>query len=67
MSEEITFAIKEYSRDTEQTDAFCALLDYYGKTRLMDITDEMGLHFLNLLKSGDIRIYNEKLTATLPL
>lgn len=62
MSEEITFAIKEYSRDTEQTDAFCALLDYYGKTRLMDITDEMGLYFLNLLRSGNVRIYDEETT-----
>ena len=59
MSEATTFAIKQFSRDTEQTDAFCALLDYYGKTRLMDITDEMGKYFLQKLKDGEIRIYTD--------
>ena len=47
------------SRDEEQADSLLALLDFYGKTRLMDITEEMGKYFLQKLRDGEIRIYTD--------
>jgi hypothetical protein len=55
-------AIRAYSRDEAQTDAFEALLDYYGKTNLLNISEEMGLAFLQKLRDGEIRLYDEKTT-----
>lgn len=57
MSEATTRKIKSYSRDEMQTDAFNALLDYYGKSNLLNISEEMGLEFLAKLESGEVRIY----------
>ena len=57
MSEATTRKIKSYSRDEVQTDAFNALLDYYGKSNLLNISEEMGLEFLAKLESGEVRIY----------
>ena len=57
MSSETTGAIRAYARDEEQADSLLALLDFYGKTRLMDITEEEGLYFLQKLKDGEIRLY----------
>lgn len=57
MTHETTMKIKSYSRDEAQTDAYNALLDYYDKTRLSDISEEMGLAFLQKLRDGEIRIY----------
>lgn len=57
-----TIAIKAYSRDEAQTDAYIALLDHYDKTRLSDISEEMGLVFLRKLRDGEIRLYDEKTT-----
>jgi hypothetical protein len=57
-----TMAIRAYSRDEAQTDAFEALLDYYGKTNLLNISEEMGLAFLQKLRDGEIRLYDEKTT-----
>ena len=57
MSETTTYKIKAFSRDEMQTDAFDALLDYYGKTNLLSISEEMGLAFLAKLESGEIRLY----------
>ena len=57
MSSETTKKIKSYSRDEMQTDAFNALLDYYGKTNLLNISEEMALEFLAKLESGEVRIY----------
>ena len=62
MSEATTRKIKSYSRDEMQTDAFNALLDYYGKTNLLNISEEMGLAFLQKLRDGEIRLYDEKTT-----
>jgi hypothetical protein len=62
MSSETTGAIRAYARDEEQADSLLALMDWYGVTRLMDITEEMGKYFLQKLKDGEIRIYNEKTT-----
>ena len=57
MSETTTRRIKAFSRDEMQTDAFDALLDYFGKTNLLSISEEMGLAFLAKLESGEIRLY----------
>lgn len=57
MSELTTQKIKAFSQDDMQTDAFDALLDYYGKTNLLSISEEMGLAFLAKLESGEIRLY----------
>ena len=62
MDSKVTGAIREYSRDENQSDSLLALMDFYGVTRLADITDEMGKYFLQKLKDGEIRIYDEKTT-----
>lgn len=59
VTHETTIAIKAYSRDEAQTDAYSALLDYYGKTGLSDISEEMGLAFLQKLRDGEIRLYTD--------
>lgn len=58
MTETTTRKIKAFSRDDMQTDAFNALLDYYGKSSLGNISEEMGLNFLAKLESGEIRLYD---------
>lgn len=62
MTHATTMEIKSYSRDEAQTDAYNALLDYYGKTRLSDISEEMGLAFLQKLRDGEIRLCDKKAT-----
>lgn len=62
MTRDTTMAIKAYSRDKAQTDAYEALLDYYGKTNLLNISEEMGLAFLQKLRDGEIRLYDEETT-----
>lgn len=62
MTYDTTMAIRTYSKDYEQTDAYEALLDYYGKTNLLNISEEMGLAFLQKLRDGEIRLYDEKTT-----
>ena len=62
MTHNTTMLIKSYSRDEAQTDAFNAVLDYYGKTNLLNISEEMGLAFLQKLRDGEIRLYDEKTT-----
>ena len=59
MSSETTGAIRAYARDEEQADSLMALMDWYGVTRLADITEEMGKYFLQKLKDGEIRIYTD--------
>lgn len=59
MTRETTILIKAYSRDEAQTDAYNTLLDYYGKTSLSDISEEMGLAFLQKLRDGEIRLYTD--------
>lgn len=62
MTHSTTVAIKAFSRDENQTDAYEALLNYYGKTNLLNISEEMGLAFLQKLRDGEIRLYDEKTT-----
>lgn len=56
----ITREIKAYSRDDQMADSLLALLDYYGVTRLADISDSQGQEFLGKLERGEIRIYADK-------
>ena len=56
MTHSTTMAIRAYSRDEAQTDAYEALLDYYGKTNLLNISEEMGLAFLQKLRFLQIEL-----------
>ena len=44
--------IKSYSTDPKQADSLLALMDYYGKSNLMQISEEQALQFLEILKQG---------------
>ena len=48
--------IKAYGHGEYKQDALDALLDYYGKTSFMNISEEQALVFLQKLKSGEIKI-----------
>lgn len=56
MSEQTTFAIKRFSTDEMQTNAFEALMDWYGVTSLMQIPESAGLEFLAMLESGEVTL-----------
>ena len=53
----ITGEIRAYSRDDQMADSLLALMDWYGVTRLADISDSQGQEFLDKLERGEIRIY----------
>ena len=53
----ITREIKAYSRDDQMADSLLAVMDYFGVTRLADISDSQGQEFLDKLNRGEIRIY----------
>ena len=48
--------IKAYGKDKYNQDALEALLNYYGKTALMYISEEQALVFLHKLESGEVKI-----------
>lgn len=48
--------IKAYGHGEYKQDALDALLDYYNKTALINISEEQALAFLHKLESGEIRI-----------
>lgn len=56
MCGETTKKIKDYATDSEQSNSLLALLDYYDKTSLMEISEVMGLEFLEKLEKGEIKI-----------
>lgn len=56
MCSETTRKIKNYSTDTQKSNALLALMDYYGKDCLMKISEEQALAFLEKLKAGEITI-----------
>ena len=56
----ITREIKAYSRDDQMADSLLAVMDYFGVTRLADISDSQGQEFLGKLERGEIRIYADK-------
>ena len=51
-----TQKIKAYTTHMDIANSLLALMDYYHVTSLAEITEEMGIHFLQLLQNGDITI-----------
>lgn len=60
MTSYTTRAIEDYSTDRKTSNALLALMDYYGKNCLMEISEEQALAFLEKLKKGEIIISNDK-------
>lgn len=56
MTSYTTNEIKNYSTDTQKSNALLALMDYYHKDCLMKISEEQALAFLEKLKNGEITI-----------
>lgn len=56
MCSETTRKIKEFSTDAKQSNALLALLDYYDRPALINISEQEGLAFLAKLESGEIKI-----------
>ena len=50
-----TKKIAEYSK-TEIHESLIALMNYYGKSNLKNISEEQALVFLDKVKSGEIKI-----------
>lgn len=48
--------IKAFGKDQFKQDALEALLDYYGQTALINISEVQALVFLHKLESGEIKI-----------
>ena len=56
MTSYTTNEIKEFSTDTQKSNALLALMDYYHKDCLMKISEEQALAFLEKLQNGEITI-----------
>lgn len=56
MTSYTTNEIKNYSTDTQKSNALLALMDYYGKDCLMKISEEQALAFLEKLKKGEVNL-----------
>lgn len=56
MCSETTRKIKAFSTDAKQSNALLALLDYYDRPALINISEQEGLAFLAMLESGEIKI-----------
>lgn len=54
MTAETTMKIKAFAKDPQQAETLEALMNYYGKTNLMQISEEQALAFLHLLERGEI-------------
>lgn len=48
--------IKAYGHGEYKQDALESLLDYYGKTSFMNISEEQALVFLQKLENGEITV-----------
>lgn len=48
--------IKRYSIHKDMSDSLLALLDYYDKNSLQEISEQEGLEFLRKLRYGEIKI-----------
>lgn len=48
--------IKRYSVHKDMSDSLLALLDYYDKNSLQEISEQEGLEFLRKLRCGEIKI-----------
>lgn len=56
MTHETTMKIKLYSTDMNEGNSLEALMDYYGKSNLMEISEEMALEFLGQLENNAITL-----------
>lgn len=56
MESETTLKIKAYSTDERGVNAYEALLAYYGKHGLHEISESQGQAFLAMLRNGDVRL-----------
>lgn len=59
MTHDTTMVIRRFSTDKNNGNALEALMDYWHKDNLMQISEEMALKFLAKLESGEIRIPRE--------
>ncbi len=57
MAESTLRKIKAYGKDPQ--DALLALMDYYDKNKLENISEEQAVNFLRKLESGEIKIGGE--------
>ena len=56
LESETTLKIKSYSTDERGVNAYEALLTYYGKHGLHEISECQGQAFLKMLRNGDVRL-----------
>jgi hypothetical protein len=56
LESETTLKIKAYSTDERGVNAYEALLAYYGKHSLDEISESQGQAFLAMLRNGDVRL-----------
>ena len=56
MTHDTTMKIKLFSTDEKKGNSLEALMDYYGKTSLMYISEEMALVFLKKLENNEIQL-----------
>ena len=56
MSSKTTAEIKALSTDAEQTEGLLAVMNFFGVTNLMMISEPMALDFLAKVRSGEIKI-----------
>ena len=59
MTESTLRKIKAYGKDPHEQDALLALMDYYDKDKLENISEEQAVNFLRKLESGEIKIGGE--------
>ena len=53
---ETTLKIKAYSTDEQKVNAYEALLAYYGKHGLHEISECQAQAFLKMLQNGNVRL-----------
>jgi hypothetical protein len=56
LESETTLKIKAYSTDERGVNAYEALLAYYDKHGLHEISECQGRAFLKMLRNGDVRL-----------
>ena len=54
--------IRAYSTDTRKVNAYEALLAYYDKHSLDEISESQGQAFLAMLRNGDVRLTPESIS-----
>lgn len=56
MTSYTTKVIRELSKDAEQASGLLALMNYWHKTNLANISEPMALEFLEKVRNGEIKI-----------